>query len=61
MVNIERNFEQAKFLCYLLDLNRYTSNEIILLVQACTECFLKEKLLKTRRVCSKNAEISQKG
>lgn len=43
--NKERHFERELF-CFLLLLDSYTSDENVLLVQACTQYFLKENLFK---------------
>lgn len=39
MGNIEGHFEQANYVCHLIVLDRYISNENILFVTACTQCF----------------------
>lgn len=57
MENIERHLEQGKFFYqymywYYIEFDvLYIYHENILLVQACTQCFLKEKLFENRFLC----------
>lgn len=48
MGNIERLFEQRKFFCSSMVLDRYISDENVLFVCSNAQCFLKKKSFKNR-------------
>lgn len=63
MGNIEGHFEQANYVCHLIVLDRYISNENILFVTACTQCFgiFKKNCLEASSFMLNIQKMAEKG